>query len=315
MTSSNPPPGKNNHLEITDDPLNIGSISDLVTKPTTGATSLFVGTTRDNFEGKKVVRLEYEAYVPMAKKEMSKLCVRARDKIPDLQDIAIFHRLGLVEVTAASVVIAVSSPHRKSSLDAVHFLIDELKATVPIWKKEVYEGEKEKVWKENKECAWASSKSKNIVAIPDEEKETPEQQEVIEIDEDLVQITASKAEIDRRIGAFCSRKRDEINGANVLEFCNRHVTEEREFSCARTDSIVPKKKENSRSHLRQSKVVNPYGPQTTGQVGGAHEDEDDSLKDKDPLQVSRYRTSCSCNLRTLCTNGRSSSRNKSFIKD
>ena len=101
---------------ITTSPLDIAAISNSVTAPCTGATSLFVGTTRDNFQGKKVVRLEYEAYEPMAKKEMVKLCADLRSKWT-LHNITIHHRLGLVQVTEASVVIAVSSPHRKESLE------------------------------------------------------------------------------------------------------------------------------------------------------------------------------------------------------
>jgi len=87
-----------------------------VTAPSTGATSLFVGTTRDNFEGKEVVRLEYEAYEGMARKQLLAICQELRTKWPDLHSIAIHHRLGLVEVTQASVVIAISSPHRKDAL-------------------------------------------------------------------------------------------------------------------------------------------------------------------------------------------------------
>ena len=101
---------------ITTSPLDVAAISSSVTAPCTGATSLFVGTTRDNFQGKKVVRLEYEAYEPMAKKEMAKLCKELRSKW-SLHNIAIHHRLGLVKVTEASVIIAVSSPHRKESLE------------------------------------------------------------------------------------------------------------------------------------------------------------------------------------------------------
>lgn len=272
---------KMNHIEITKDILDIGRISDLVTVSSTGATSIFVGTTRDNFQGKQVVRLEYEAYVPMAKKELEKLCAGVRERTPDLQHIAIFHRLGLVGVTEASVVIAVSSPHRKSSLEAVHVLIDELKAKVPIWKKEVYaeDTKTDSAWKENAECAWAAKKEDTTDVVVSETA-VDDGDEVMEIDKDLVQITAPKAEIDRRIDAFISRKRDEINGANVLEFCNRHVTEESEFSCARTDSVVQRKKD-SRSHLRQSQVVNSHGPLVDDGGGeGAG-----SLKDKDPLQV------------------------------
>ena len=104
-------------IQITNNRLDVAAISASVTDPGTGATSLFVGTTRDNFQGRKVVRLEYEAYEGMARKELDKLCQQVRSKWPEVHKIAIHHRLGVVEVTEASVVIAVSSPHRKDSLE------------------------------------------------------------------------------------------------------------------------------------------------------------------------------------------------------
>ncbi len=142
-----------NFVKLVEEPLDVAAISNLVVAPSTGATSVFVGTTRDNFEGKRVFRLEYEAYESMAVKEMEKVCARLRSKWPDAHGVAIYHRLGVVPVTEASVVIAVSSAHRKAALEAAHFAIDDLKANVPIWKKEVYEdGE---AWKENAECKWS----------------------------------------------------------------------------------------------------------------------------------------------------------------
>ncbi|CBN80090.1 conserved unknown protein [Ectocarpus siliculosus] len=99
--------------------------------------------------GKKVVRLEYEGYVPMAELELKKICAQVRDRW-DILKIALVHRLGVTEVGEASVIIAVSSVHRKDSLEAVEFAINTLKATVPIWKLEVYEGDS-RVWKENAE--------------------------------------------------------------------------------------------------------------------------------------------------------------------
>ena len=102
------------------------------------------------FSGKRVLRLEYEGYVPMAEREMMKICVEAASKW-DVKKIAIYHRLGACGVGQASVVIAVSSPHRLDSIEATHFAIDTLKARVPIWKLEVYEGDEDRVWKENAE--------------------------------------------------------------------------------------------------------------------------------------------------------------------
>jgi len=146
--------GKKDLVGLTLEPLDITAISNSVTAPSTGATSLFVGTTRDNFEGKEVVRLEYEAYEGMARKQLLAICQELRTKWPDLHSIAIHHRLGFVEVTQASVVIAISSPHRKDALQAVEHCIERLKAMAPIWKKEVYSSG-EGSWKANRECAWA----------------------------------------------------------------------------------------------------------------------------------------------------------------
>lgn len=113
-----------------------------------GAITTFSGTTRDTFEGKTVLELRYEAYIPMAIRQINSICASARSSW-DLNSIAVAHRLGPVPVGETSVFIAISSVHRADALDACKFLIDEIKASVPIWKKEVYaDGE---IWKENTE--------------------------------------------------------------------------------------------------------------------------------------------------------------------
>ncbi|OSX71731.1 hypothetical protein BU14_0505s0011 [Porphyra umbilicalis] len=122
-----------------------------------GAVSTFVGTTRGTFQGKVVVRLEYEAYEAMAIKQLSALCATVRAKHPAVLHMAVHHRLGVVDVGQASVVISVSSPHRREAIEACHFAIDELKATVPIWKREVYADGS--TWKANCECAFSAKKS------------------------------------------------------------------------------------------------------------------------------------------------------------
>ncbi|XP_034512827.1 molybdopterin synthase catalytic subunit isoform X1 [Ailuropoda melanoleuca] len=142
-------------IKFTTEKLSIDEVSQLVISPLCGALSLFVGTTRNNFEGKKVISLEYEAYLPMAENEIRKICSDIRQKWP-VKHIAVFHRLGLVPVSEASIIIAVSSAHRASSLQAVSYAIDTLKAKVPIWKKEMYE-ESSSSWKRNKECFWATA--------------------------------------------------------------------------------------------------------------------------------------------------------------
>lgn len=95
----------------------------------------------------------------MAIKAETKICDEMRSRWTDIKHIAIYHRLGLVAVKESSVIIAVSSPHRLTSLEAVQYAIDELKRTVPIWKKEIYEEDTKGTWKENKECFWLQSQS------------------------------------------------------------------------------------------------------------------------------------------------------------
>lgn len=142
----------NNFINLSLEKLDINEAIKKVVATNCGAVSSFIGTTRDFFENKRVLKLEYEAYEPMAVKEINSICkkVRSRWKV---EKIAILHRLGQVPVGEASVVIVVSSEHRKESLESVQFIIDELKSTVPIWKKEIYDDDKSQ-WKQNSECLW-----------------------------------------------------------------------------------------------------------------------------------------------------------------
>jgi molybdopterin synthase catalytic subunit len=131
-----------------------------VSHPSCGAISTFVGTTRDSFNGKAVSRLSYEGYVPMAVKELDKLCREAKTKY-NVHRIAVQHVLGDCPVGEVSVIIAASSPHRSDALQCVTFMIEELKAKVPIWKLEVYKGEEDSVWKENVE--WHGGKITRVM--------------------------------------------------------------------------------------------------------------------------------------------------------
>jgi len=142
-----------NHLLVTSDCLNSSEAQQLATSPSCGAISLFVGTTRNNFSGKGVVQLEYEAYEPMAIKQMENVCLELRSKWPDVEHIVLQHRVGIVPVSEASVVVAVSSPHRAAAIAAAAAAIDAVKTSVPIWKKELYE-DGTCSWKENRECPW-----------------------------------------------------------------------------------------------------------------------------------------------------------------
>jgi molybdopterin synthase catalytic subunit len=137
-----------NTVTLTVDPIDQINIRDLVSDDRAGAISSFIGTTRSHFHGKKVLQLEYEAYESMVHHTIGLIIDEARSKW-QVYHIAVIHRLGIVPVGLASVAIAVSSEHRSEAINAVQYCIDELKARVPIWKKEVYEDGS--VWKQNAE--------------------------------------------------------------------------------------------------------------------------------------------------------------------
>ncbi|MEW6270471.1 MAG: molybdenum cofactor biosynthesis protein MoaE [Thermodesulfobacteriota bacterium] len=126
-------------LRLTAEPIAIDDLLAAVADPRAGAVVLFIGTTRDNNEGRQVERLEYEAYADMAEKEIAKIAAAARERWP-IAKIAVVHRTGVVPIGMASVVIAVSSAHRGDAFAAARYTIDRLKEVVPIWKKEFFEG-------------------------------------------------------------------------------------------------------------------------------------------------------------------------------
>jgi molybdopterin synthase catalytic subunit len=124
---------------VTDKALNLQELVDFVTDPEAGAITTFIGTTRNNNEGRRVIALDYDAYPEMAEKELRRIGEEASEKW-QLSRMAIVHRIGPVQITQASVMIAVSSAHREAAFAASRFAIEEIKKTVPIWKKELYEG-------------------------------------------------------------------------------------------------------------------------------------------------------------------------------
>ena len=137
-----------NFVELTSSPIDITSVARRVVPPECGATVTLDGYARRYTTDKEtgVVReteyLEYEAYEPMALKEMEKLIKAAHEQF-EIANVGIVHRLGKLEIGETSVVISVAAPHRKAAFAACEWLIRELKRTVPIWKKEVYaDGEK-----------------------------------------------------------------------------------------------------------------------------------------------------------------------------
>ena len=125
-------------LTISPKALDIQSCIEWVMSPQSGGIDVFIGTVRDSTKGKRVVRLEFEAYEPMALKEMEKIAAQAIDKWP-VQKLLIHHRTGVLEVGEVPVIIAVSCAHRDAAFEACRFVIDTLKQTVPIWKKEIFE--------------------------------------------------------------------------------------------------------------------------------------------------------------------------------
>ena len=122
---------------LTREPLDLGALQAVT--PEDGALCLFVGVVRNANAGRAVRFLEYEAYEEMARREMERLEAEARSRWP-VTEVRIAHRLGRLEIGEASVAVAVGSPHRAEAFAACRFVIDTLKARVPIWKKEHFEG-------------------------------------------------------------------------------------------------------------------------------------------------------------------------------
>ena len=127
-----------NQIKISPNPLNIQSCIDWIQSPESGGVDIFIGTVRNQTKGKSVLRLEFEAYEPMALSEIEKILAQATEKWP-VQKALVHHRTGVLEVGEIPVIIAVSAAHRAAAFEACRFIIDTLKETVPIWKKEIFE--------------------------------------------------------------------------------------------------------------------------------------------------------------------------------
>jgi molybdopterin synthase catalytic subunit len=136
------PPVSGGSFRLSAEPLDVDAAIAEVQSPEAGAIAAFVGTTRVHSRGRDVVHLDYEAYEGMAEKTMADLAAALKAKY-ELIEVAIHHRVGRVGIGDTSVVIAVSAPHRRDALAACAEAIDTLKVTVPLWKKEVYEGGEE----------------------------------------------------------------------------------------------------------------------------------------------------------------------------
>ena len=136
------PPVSGGSFRLSREPLSLDAAVDEVRDDRAGAIATFLGTTRVQSRGRTVTYLEYEAYEGMAEAEMERIAGELLGRY-DLCAIAIHHRIGRVDIGETSVLIAVSAPHRGDALSACRDAIDTLKQTVPLWKKEVYEGGEE----------------------------------------------------------------------------------------------------------------------------------------------------------------------------
>ena len=126
---------------LTADPLPVGRVGEWAVLPGCGGVVVFTGTVRDHAEGRPgVSRLEYEAYEEQVVPRLADIAGEARRRWPDAGRLVLLHRTGPLDVGEASVVVAASAPHREEAFAAARFLIDTLKATVPIWKREAWDG-------------------------------------------------------------------------------------------------------------------------------------------------------------------------------
>jgi molybdopterin synthase catalytic subunit len=135
-----PPPG-DEWVALSAEALELGELATWAVLPTCGAVVVFAGTVREHAEGRPgVISLEYEAYTTVALKKMEAIARELRRRWPVVGRVAMVHRTGLLVPAEVSVVGSVSAPHRSEAFDAARFGIDALKAGVPIWKRETWEG-------------------------------------------------------------------------------------------------------------------------------------------------------------------------------
>ena len=136
-----PPTSGDTWIVLTEDPLPVGASYDWAVLPHCGAVVIFSGTVRDHADGRTDVQhLTYEAYEEQAVPRLEAIVDEMRTRWPDTGRVALLHRLGRLELGESSVLVVVSSPHRPDAFAAARFGIDALKATVPIWKHEVWDG-------------------------------------------------------------------------------------------------------------------------------------------------------------------------------
>lgn len=145
-------PEQNIHLELTYFSLDANTILSHVSSPAAGANVLFLGTTRNNFDGRPVERLSYESYAPLALRTLGAIAKSAVQKY-NLTGLSISHRLGRVPIQEASIAIAVSSGHRRAAWKAGEEVLEECKKKLEIWKREEFVGlaPEEGEWRANRD--------------------------------------------------------------------------------------------------------------------------------------------------------------------
>jgi molybdopterin synthase catalytic subunit len=135
------PPEDRDWIAVTEEPLPVEAATAWATTPSSGAVVVFLGVVRDHSEGRDGVRgLTYEAYEEEAERRLAAVADDARRRWPVVARLALLHRVGDLELSEASVAVVASSPHRPEAFEAARFCIDTLKETVPIWKREHWEG-------------------------------------------------------------------------------------------------------------------------------------------------------------------------------
>jgi molybdopterin synthase catalytic subunit len=124
-------------FHVTTEPLSVQQVNDRVKCPTDGAVVTFDGIVRNNFDGRPVRYLAYEAYAAMAEKKMAEIGAEIKQKFA-IGEIAMVHRIGRLEIGESSIVIAVAAPHRHAAFEACAYAMDRVKDAVPVWKQEFF---------------------------------------------------------------------------------------------------------------------------------------------------------------------------------
>ena len=124
-------------FKITHETITEAQVREVVESPEAGAVVLFLGTVRNNTDGRQVKHLEYDAYTPMAERKMAEIGQEILEKW-GIKHVAIIHRVGKLEIGEVSVAVGIASPHRKDGFEACKYAMDRLKQIVPIWKREVW---------------------------------------------------------------------------------------------------------------------------------------------------------------------------------